>query len=61
MATINEVRRILGGSTQFQLRDGILTVTGYYTGNSFKLDLNNLTEEILEELAPEADDEDDEE
>ena len=39
----------------------MLTVTGYYTGERVKLDLSNLTEEMLEELAPDEDDDREEE
>ena len=55
----SEVMQIIHGSKQYEFHDSVLTVTGYYTGKKVKLDLSRLTEEMLEELI--LDDEEDDE
>lgn len=55
----SEVMQIIHGSKQYEFHGPILTVTGYYTGKEVKLDLSRLTEEMLEELI--LDDEEDDE
>ena len=56
---INEVMEIINGSKRYSIDGPILEITGYYTGKMIKLDLSKLTEEILEELAPDEDCEED--
>ena len=59
--TGQEIYRLATGSTRYEMRNGIMTVQSYYGDAEIKLDLRKLTPEILEELAPdEEDDEDDE-
>ena len=61
MMDMRTFRRIVNGSKRYEFDSGmILTVTDYMTGDSVKLDLSCLTEEMLEELIVE-DDEDEEE
>ena len=55
----SEVMQIIHGSKQYEFHGPVLTVTGYYTGKKVKLDLSRITEEMLEELT--LDDEEDEE
>ena len=55
----SEVMQIIHGSKQYEFHVPVLTVTGYYTGKKVKLDLSRLTEEMLEELI--LDDEEDDE
>ena len=57
----SEVMQIIHGSKRYEFHGSVLTVTGYYTGERVKLDLSNLTEEMLEELAPDEDDDREEE
>jgi hypothetical protein len=56
---LQEVQKIVRGSVQYKIRDSILTVTGYYTGEWFSIDLSKLTEEMLEDLQPEDEEDDD--
>lgn len=53
-----EFDRLVTGSLQYEMGHGVLTLTGYYTGESVKLDLTRLSEEMLEELIVTDDDED---
>lgn len=56
MKTIEETMNILSGSKRYDFgynENGmmsVLTVTGYYTGESVTLDLSRLTPEMLNEL-----------
>lgn len=43
---------IINGSKEYKFDGTVLTVKGYYTGEEIKLDLSKLTEEMLEELQP---------
>lgn len=53
--------RIIKGSKRYEFEDmTVLIITDYYTGERVALDLSKLTEEMLEELAPEENDEEDE-
>ena len=42
--------RTLRGSISYEFDGSVLTLTQYFTGKHIKLDLGNLTEEMLEEL-----------
>lgn len=53
-----EAMEVLKGSKQYEFDGTVLTVTGYYTGKQVRLDLSKLTEEMIEELVPEEDEED---
>lgn len=59
MQNYNEAMEIIWGSKQYSFSGTILEITGYYTGKSVRLDLGMLTEEMLEELTPEPDEEED--
>lgn len=59
MEELSRAMNILHGSIRYEFEGTILTVTGYYSGESISLDLGKLTEEMLEELQP--DTEEDEE
>lgn len=54
----SEVMQIIHGSKQYEFQGPVLTVTGYYTGKKVKLDLSRLTEEMLDELILDEEDED---
>ena len=54
----SEVMQIIHGSKQYEFHGPVLIVTGYYTGKEVKLDLSRLTEEMLEELTLDEEDED---
>ncbi|MGN0518056.1 MAG: hypothetical protein ACI4II_04970 [Acutalibacteraceae bacterium] len=41
---------IIRGSLQYEIDDGVLTLTGYYTGKEVKIDLKKITPEMLEEI-----------
>ncbi len=59
--TASEIRRLAEGSTRYEMHNGVMRVQSYYEDREIWLDLRKLTPEILEELAPdEEDDEDDE-
>lgn len=63
MKTLRETMHILNGSKQYQFgynehgMMSVLTVTNYSTGESVMLDLSRLTDEMLDELQVEPDDE----
>lgn len=57
MADLEKVLKLLNGSIRYEMDRGVLTVTGYYTGEEVRLDLNKLTAEMLEELQPDDDEE----
>ena len=52
---INKFMRLINGSKEYRFEGSVLEIVGYYTGESIKLDLSKITEETLEELI--ADDE----
>lgn len=54
----SEVMEVLNGSKQYEFDGPVLTVIGYYTGKRVKLDLSKLTEEMIEELTPDDEEED---
>ena len=57
-ANIEKVRRILMGSKEYEFNGSVLTVRDYYDRqNKFSIDLSKLTQEMLEELKPDEDDE----
>jgi len=53
-----DAMNILRGSVHYELCDGKLTVTDYYTGKSFTIDLFRLDEESYLELQPDYDGDD---
>lgn len=64
MKTLPEVLSILRGSKQFDFEYGnhgctVLVITNYYTGEKVRLDLGNITEEMLDELQVELNEEND--
>ncbi|MBQ3988883.1 MAG: hypothetical protein II629_09010 [Ruminococcus sp.] len=53
-------REIIGGSKQYEFDGTVLTVTGYYTGKSVRIDLSKVTPEMMDAiLADEEEDPDD--
>lgn len=48
----DDAMRILRGSKEYAFEDTVLVVRSYYTGDEIRLDLDNLTDEMLEELMP---------
>lgn len=52
---IIEFTKLINGSLKYEIHNGVLTLTGYYTGKQIRLDLSKITAEMLEEIA--ADDE----
>ena len=48
--SINEFMELIQGSLRYEIHNEILTLTGYYTGKRISLDLSRITEEMLEEL-----------
>ena len=42
---------IIHGSVQYQIDGTVLTLTGYYTGKEVKIDLAKITPDMLEEIA----------
>ena len=57
----NEFMRIIRGSKEYRFDGTVLTVINYYTGKKIMLDLAAVTPEMLEELTPCYDDEDESE
>lgn len=53
MKTLDEALRIINGSKQFSFNGSILEITGYYTGETIRLDLSLLDDEMLETLQAE--------
>lgn len=58
--TEQDIQRLATGSTRYEMRDGIMTVSSYYGEEEIKIDLRKLTPEMLEELAPDDWEEDEE-
>jgi len=50
MKTLDEALQIVRGSKQFTFNGSTLEVTGYYTGETLRLDLSKLDEDILNAL-----------
>lgn len=56
--TVEKVSRILMGSKEYEFNGSVLTVRDYYDRqNKFSIDISKLTQEMLEELKPDEDDE----
>lgn len=58
-----QIRRLANASKQYEMDGSIMTIRGYYESDLvMKIDISKLTPEMLEELAPDEDewDEDDE-
>lgn len=53
---IKTLRKIIGGSIEYSFSGTILKITSYYTGESIKLDLSLINEEILKEIIAKDDD-----
>ena len=51
------LQRILRNSKRYEMNGSVLTLTHYYTGEEIKLDLSQMSEEALEEMTPEEDEE----
>lgn len=58
MAQYQEFQEIIHGSKQFDFSGPILTIQGYYTGKTVKLDLSQIDEEMLKALLVEEDPDD---
>lgn len=57
MKAIEQVLDILNGSISYEFDGTVLKVTSYFTGETVRLDLGNLTQEMLDELQVEDDNE----
>lgn len=57
MKSIEQVLDILNGSISYEFDGTVLKVTSYFTGETVRLDLGNLTQEMLDELQVEDDNE----
>lgn len=57
--TAQDLLHILRGSKEYEFNGTVLTITPYYGGESVKLDLSLINEEMLETLIVEDDDEED--
>lgn len=57
MKAIEQVLDILNGSINYEFDGTVLKVTSYFTGETVRLDLGNLTQEMLDELQVEDDNE----
>lgn len=55
--TMEKLQTILRASKRYEMNGSILTITHYYTGEEIKLDLSKMSEEALEEMTPEEDEE----
>ena len=53
---IKTLRKIIGGSIEYSFSGTVLKITSYYTGESIKLDLSLIDEEILKEIIVKNDD-----
>lgn len=60
MPDFNKAMRIICDSKEFWFDGSVLTIRGYYSGESLKLDLSKLDEEMLEQLQPEEVEDEDE-
>ncbi len=47
MSKTELLNQILNGSMQYQVKDGILELTGYYTGKRIYINLREIDEEAL--------------
>lgn len=56
---IYEFTKLINGSLRYEIHDGILTLTGYYTGNQIQIDLSKITPEMLEEITVTVEDDED--
>ena len=64
MKDLRQALRIINGSKQFKFEYGdngstVLVITSYHTGEELRLDLANITEDILDELQIEGNNEED--
>lgn len=56
-----KLSRIVNGSIEYFVKNGIMTIRDYYNISRYiEIDLTKLTPEILEELKPDSDEEEDE-
>ena len=58
---IRQFLKIINGSKEFRFYGSVLEVKGYYTGETVKLDLARIDEEMLDQLIFNDEDDDDEE
>lgn len=54
---MEKLQRILRNSKRYEMDGSILTITDYYTGEAITLDLGQLSEETLEEITVEEEEE----
>ena len=58
----SELTRLVNGSIEYRVEDSILTISSYYDRTkAIRIDLNKLTPELLEELEPDEDYDEEEE
>lgn len=61
MSDFEKFRKIVKGSKEYSFSGTVLTLKGYYTGETVKLDLGLIDEKMLKEIIIKNEDEDDEE
>lgn len=62
MLNQSEIRRLAHSSVQYEMNGGVMMIQGYYEPDlEIKIDLSKLTPEMLEELAPDEDEWDEDE
>lgn len=59
MSNLEKLQRILRASKRYEMNGSILTLTHYYTGEEIKLDLSQMSEETLEDMVVEEEEEED--
>lgn len=57
MEDIKKLQEIINGSIEYSFSGTVLTIKSYYTGESIKLDLSLIDEDMLEEIIVRDDDE----
>ena len=50
MEDIKTLQKIINGSKEYSFSGTVLTIKSYYTGESIKLDLSLIDEDMLEEI-----------
>ena len=61
MEDIKTLQKIINGSKEYSFNGTVLTIKGYYTGESIKLDLSLVDEKILKKIIARDDDDFDDE
>lgn len=56
-AAMEKLQKILRNGKRYEMNGSILTLTHYYTGEEIRLDLSMISEEALEEMTVEEEEE----